>query len=613
MKILLYYYDKDFARSLKEALGNRYELIETDSYYTAKEHIIRNNFNLIISEIKDKDDTSFGIELLKILKASAIEIPVIIIALKSQVSIAVECLKLGAIDFIEKSAVNEPIIERIRNAIEKAAESAPRPKQDNCPDETNLNILFVDDNIEFTKSVKFYFAKKYNIDVFDDFVLARDIVAQKKYDCIFLDIKDEIHNDERAGVKLLKTIMDADQEIPVIMLSGWADTSLAVECLKLGAKDFLEKSLKIFETIDKIDSTIKRLFSPDERENKDNNKNLNRPRYRVIDIIGECAAIKNIRREIIEVANHDVPVLVFGQTGTGKEMVASSIHIASGRRDNPFVEVDCGSIPESIFESELFGYMKGAFTGAGQNRKGKMESAHKGTLFMDEIENITLEQQSKLLRILENKKIYPLGSNEGKIADFRLICASNVDLHKMVEEGKFREDLFYRLNVYHIDLPPLQERGEEDISLLINYFLSETGNFKIEKDALELLKKYSWPGNARELKNLLKKFEIITSHNSRDNTITFEIVKEGFRKFKSKDKLTEILSYLFEYYNGNIPGVLKDLEDFVVTKMHKEFNGNISKIAQRVYQEGAEDNRNHREKVRKVIERNRHLVSESFE
>ncbi|MCP4134932.1 MAG: sigma-54-dependent Fis family transcriptional regulator, partial [bacterium] len=253
------------------------------------------------------------------------------------------------------------------------------------------------------------------------------------------------------------------------------------------------------------------------------------------------------------------------------------------------------------------GYTKGAFTGAVGSRKGKMEQAHNGTLFLDEIENLSLDQQSKLLKVLEEKKINPLGSNAPKIVDFRLILATNINLQKLVEEGKFREDLFFRIHVYQVELPPLRERGEEDIYLIIDHYINDR-SVTIEKDALELLKKYTWPGNARELKNLLKKFEIIARTN--DNIITFEIVKEGFRKYKDRDQIKDTLGDLVDYYGGNVPAMLKDFEDAAVLGMFKEYTGNISKIAQKVYKESTEDTKNHREKVRKVLERNTHVLDE---
>ncbi|MCP4132659.1 MAG: response regulator, partial [bacterium] len=401
MKILLFDDDNDFAAALQESLSDHHKIVSTGNYYQAKEYLIKDNFDLIVSEIKDSDDNNIGINFLKIIKASGIEPPIIMLASKSDISLAVESVKLGASDFIEKSADYETTIINIENAIEKLVEAGPKNRKKDQGIKTDCKFLFVDDNQEFTKSIKFYCGKKYYIETINDFLGARGVIDENKYDCIFLDINDEVNNDDKAGVKLLKDIIAKDPDIPVIMLSGWTNAALAVECLKLGAYDFLEKSLKIYETIEKVEGILKKITKGKERDNKDLEETFAGPSYRVIDIIGECEKVRKIKQEIIDVADHhDVPVLIYGETGTGKEMVASAIHIASSRRDHSFVELDCSAIPDSIFESELFGYTKGAFTGAVGSRKGKMEQAHNGTLFLDEIENLSLDQQSKLLKVL---------------------------------------------------------------------------------------------------------------------------------------------------------------------------------------------------------------------
>ncbi|MDY6933936.1 MAG: sigma 54-interacting transcriptional regulator [Spirochaetota bacterium] len=606
MNILIFDDRNEFACMLSDYIREKHEVIIADSLVLTKENILRNGIDIIIASIRDSNNNNTGIELLKIIKASAIEIPVIMTGTKEDITQAVDCFRLGALDCVDKTEIDDT---KINSLIEKAIDARSKEGERDQSSRVDFNILFIDDNIEFTDAIKFHFGKRYRIDVSNDFNLARDIIDSNKYDCIFLDIRDEMNNDELAGIKLLKELMSNDEDVPVIMLTGWGEMSTAIECLKLGAYNFLEKSIKIFDTLEMIANVIEELI---QKNIKDNNIHKKSFRYRVIDIIGECRSIRDIREEIIEVADEEVPVLIYGKTGTGKEVVSSAIHVASSRRDSPFVEVDCGSIPESIFESELFGYVKGAFTGAVDQRKGKIELADKGTLFLDEVENISLEQQAKLLKVLEEKKIYPLGSNKEREVDFRLICATNVDLFKLAEEGKFRQDLLYRINVFQIELPPLRERGEMDIDLLIRHFVSLKQNslIEIEKYALQLLKKYDWPGNIRELRNILTKLEIIARRNN-NNVISVDIVKSGFMKYK-KDRINvdHLLKDLVDYYNGNVPNMLREYEDMAVLESYKNFNKNISKIAQKIYKETPEDNKNYRGRVRKVLERNMHLLND---
>ncbi|MCP4132903.1 MAG: response regulator [bacterium] len=606
MKILLFDNNIDFGKSLKESLKDRGEIFIADTCFTTKERLIHNSFDVILSQMTNAEGDKCGIDFLKTIKASGIKTPIIMLASDSDIPLAVECLKFGAFDVIEKTGGVEAFIPKVANVIDTISTTVNSNEKSRIAGAVP-RILFVDDDRILSKSLKMYFSKNYQVDVLNDFSGVKELVSREKYNFIFLDIKDEINMDEKAGVKQLKIIMDIDQDTPVIMLSGWADTAIAVECLKLGAYDFLEKSVKIPETIEKIETTFAKYDNEKKKDSIGQINKINKSRYRLIDVAGECGKMKNTRSEIINVAAFDVPVLIFGNTGTGKEMVASAIHVAGSRRNNNFVEINCGSIPESIFESELFGYAKGAFTGASKDHTGKMELAHGGTLFLDEIENLSLEQQAKLLRVMEDNKIYPLGSSEEKIVDFRLICATNIDLHELVEAGRFREDLYYRLNVYKINLPSLRERGEEDIALLVKHFLNKNGNFFIDDDALELLQKYTWPGNVRELKNLLNRFTVIAG-NDGGNAISFEIVKEGFKKSKTINRLNRVLVELLEYSSGNIAEIVRRIEDMAVLGAFHEYNGNISKIAQVVFKENPEDNKNHRDKVRAILERNKHLL-----
>lgn len=609
MKVLIFGHDKNFASGLKDFLAKKFEVHTAHSPEDVKENIIYETYDVIISEIKDANEKDAGIDLLKIMRASEIEIPLILMASHSGLSLAVNCMKSGASDFIEKSDNDKQTYKLILNAIEILnIKDKSGTKKTNKPSKKEYSLLLVDDDKFFTKSIELQLKKKYNIDVTNDFLKTLDLLYKKNYDLVLMDIKDEINNNEREGIDQLMNIMEALEAQSVIMLSGWANTATAVECLKLGASDFIEKSANAAETIKRIETALQNFLKTEDTSKEDI---ANEARYRIIDIAGEFSKIQHVRNEILRIAEHDVPVLIYGETGTGKEMVASAIHRACSRKNHRFVCLNCGSIPDSIFESEIFGYKKGAFTGATSNRVGKMEAAHKGTLFLDEIENLNLDQQAKLLRVLEDKKIYPLGCNEGKSVDFRLICAANIDLQTMVNEEKFREDLYYRLNLYYIELPPLRERGVEEIHLLIKHFLRGMGNFTIEDDALKLLRTYTWPGNVRELRNMLRKFAIIV-HDCDRNLITYDIVKEGFKKTKNTTKLKQMIKEMLEYNNGQIASVIRVIEDTALLDAYEEFNGNISRISEKLFKENPRDKRDHRNKVRSIIERNKDKLEEKL-
>jgi Nif-specific regulatory protein len=280
----------------------------------------------------------------------------------------------------------------------------------------------------------------------------------------------------------------------------------------------------------------------------------------VPDMIGESPVMKNLYMLLQRVAQSDVSVLLQGESGTGKELAARAIHKLGNRKNKPYVAQFCGSIPESLLESELFGYKKGAFTGAFQNKKGLFEVTHEGTFFLDEIAEISLSLQAKLLRVLENQEIIPLGNTEVKKVDVRIIAASNKNLADMVEEGTFRRDLFYRLNVFPITLPSLRER-REDIPLLVDHFLSQYGrpDQKITPAALKYLEQYSWPGNIRQLENVLQRAVILS---------------DGF-KITPKHIVIEDNRELSDF-----KGHLRDIELHLLKKRLQEFNGNRTRTAQ---------------------------------
>ncbi|MGH7411208.1 MAG: sigma-54-dependent transcriptional regulator [Candidatus Methylomirabilis sp.] len=310
------------------------------------------------------------------------------------------------------------------------------------------------------------------------------------------------------GLETLEAIKRLHGELPVIMISGHGTIETAVKATKLGAYDYLEKPLDL----DKVQLTVRHAL--DQRRLEWENRALRETLDRRYEIVGESKAITMLREQILSAAPSNGRVLIRGESGTGKELIARAIHRHSARSDKAFVVVNCAAIPEELIESELFGHERGAFTGATAQRRGKFELADGATIFLDEVADMSLKTQAKVLRVLQEQTFERVGGSESLTVDVRIIAASNKDLFEEIRRGAFREDLFYRLSVIPFEVPPLRER-QEDIPLLARYFLQsfcqEYG--KPEKDllpdAMELLVEYQWPGNVRELRNLIERMVIM--------------------------------------------------------------------------------------------------------
>ena len=312
------------------------------------------------------------------------------------------------------------------------------------------------------------------------------------------------------GMEVLKRIKTINDKVPVIMITAHGSTDAAVEAMKLGAVDYISKPFDI----DELKITIKKALNIEEL-----NKTIDYLKDQMVEaydkrIIGSSKRMQYIFEMIDKVADTPATVLITGESGTGKELVANAIHNKSSRRDKPYIKVNCGAIPETLLESELFGYEKGAFTGA-QNRKiGRFDRAQGGTLFLDEIGELPLSLQVKILRVLQEREFERIGGTEVIKADVRIVSATNRDLEEMVAEGKFREDLLYRLKIIPMEIPALRER-KDDIPLLIDFFINKyakemnKGSVKIERDALEILFQYDFPGNIRELENIIERAVIL--------------------------------------------------------------------------------------------------------
>ena len=336
-----------------------------------------------------------------------------------------------------------------------------------------------------------------------------NLVSKESFDLVLMDIR----MTQMGGVEALKRIMEIDENIPVIMMTAYASVNTAVESLKTGAYDYLSKPLDT----DELKIIIKKAI--DHRNLKNENSFLKKrvgEKYSFSNIIGESKPMQDLFEKVTLAAPTDATILLTGKSGTGKELIANAIHEKSDRKENPFVKVNCSALPETLLESELFGHVKGAFTGAVKAKKGLFATADKGTIFLDEISEISLNVQVKLLRVLQEQEIQPVGSTAAEKIDLRIIAASNRDLEKYVEEKKFREDLYYRLNVFRIEIPELKERGE-DIFLLAEFFLkkyAKKNNRNIKgftESVRKILLNYHWPGNVRELENFVERTVILSS------------------------------------------------------------------------------------------------------
>jgi two-component system nitrogen regulation response regulator NtrX len=311
------------------------------------------------------------------------------------------------------------------------------------------------------------------------------------------------------GMETLERIKTQNPNLPVIMISGHANIELAVKATKLGAYDFIEKPISLEKVLLTVNHAL--LYSKLEQENRA----LRQQVQRKYEIVGNSPEILQLKEQIKVVGPTNGWVLIAGENGTGKELVAREIHQTSLRADKPFVEVNCAAIPEELIESELFGHEKGSFTGALTKRRGKFDQANEGTIFLDEIADMSLKTQAKILRILQEQKFERVGGTEMIFVDVRVIAATNRDLRGEIQKGQFREDLYYRLNVIPIVVPPLRER-KTDIPLLVEHFIGEfclennKEMKKISPEAMGLLVSYSWPGNVRELKNVVERIVIMT-------------------------------------------------------------------------------------------------------
>ena len=432
-------------------------------------------------------------------------------------------------------------------------------------------ILVVDDDNDVLQAAKLFLKHHVTkVDTEKDPRSIPNLLKNNNYDVILLDMNfTEDVSSGREGFQWLQKIQETDPSIAVVLITAYGDVEKAVKAVKMGATDFVLKPWQNEKLLATINSALNLTES---RREVDTLRNRQKQLSNDIDqhyqdIIGHSSAMNRVFQTIEKVAKTDANVLITGENGTGKELVARALHRRSNRSDEVFISVDMGAIPENLFESELFGHEKGAFTDAKEARAGRFEVASGGTLFLDEIGNLPLQLQPKLLSVIETRKVFRIGSNRPLDIDIRLICATNEAITELVKNNEFRQDLLYRINTIEIQLPPLRERTE-DISLLANHFLNQyvrkydKSIQKISEPALNKLRHYEWPGNVRELQHALERAVIMTDHHVLQPE-DFLLTTLG----------SEEAAMVFEDYN------LEEVEKMVIRKALDKHEGNISKTA----------------------------------
>jgi DNA-binding NtrC family response regulator len=430
------------------------------------------------------------------------------------------------------------------------------------------SILIVDDEENVSKLInKVLLRENYNTYVASDGEKALKIIDKHEIDIVITDLK----MPKMSGMELFHKIKEIDSSIKVIIITAFATIDTAIEALRMGAKDYITKPFNIDEIVD----AVRNITQCDNDSNNDNNSEIELLKKDEKElqnyIIAESQAMKEVMDLIKQIADTRTSIILYGETGTGKELAAQAIHKLSSRNDKPFIKVNCAAIPEQLLESELFGYEKGAFTGAVGKKPGRFELADGGSIFLDEIGDIPLGTQVKLLRVLQEKEFEHLGGTKTIKVDVRIIAATNKNLYEAVKNGIFREDLYYRLNVVPIILPGLRER-QEDIDVLIEHFLFRSAAIsgrtpkKISTGAIEKLKNYNWPGNIRELENAIERCVVISSKN----IIDVEDLPSSIRNFSLKENLEG---------SAKLDDAIDNTEKEVIIRTLKECSGNRTKAS----------------------------------
>lgn len=433
-------------------------------------------------------------------------------------------------------------------------------------------ILIVDNEINILTILSTVLkAEGYEIVVCKEAAKAKEAMQEGGIELLLSDIRMAPIN----GMELLRWAKIEHPDVSVIMLTAYGSVETAIEAMKLGAFDYVTKPFKVDELL----LTIQRAL--DYRKALAENSRLKaqfKTRYRFENIVAESPAMKNVCELIDRVAPTDTTVMIYGESGTGKELVAKAIHAYSRRKNGKFLAINCAALPEALLESEMFGHMKGAFTGASVNKKGLFEAAEGGTIFLDEIGAMPLSIQSKLLRVLQDKEIRKVGGTENVSVNARVLAATNVRLEDLVESGRFRQDLYYRLNVIPLQIEPLRKRAE-DIMPLVNHFLrEELGPTRdppaCDEDVIQIFQKYAWPGNVRELENTVK--HALTF--ARDNRVTRDVLPP--RLVSAAETMDISVSSLSQSYQFvSLKAFLKAQEKHYMEQVLKDTRGNKEEAA----------------------------------
>lgn len=448
-----------------------------------------------------------------------------------------------------------------------------------------MNILVVDDDANLRYSFKKIFkGTEHNIFESENGLEALHILETQPINMVFMDIR----MSQMDGITALKKIKLLDSSLPVVLMTAYSTTDTTIETMKYGAFDYIVKPFDIAEIV----AIVEKVERNKELQADEKNYLAINPQRETGDrIIGSSKSMQRVYKLIGKVAATDIPVLITGESGTGKELVARALHLYSNRKNERFVPVNCAAIPNELLESEVFGYEKGAFTNAEARKIGKFEFANKGTIFLDEIGNMSPAIQSKILRVLQEGSFERLGSNQVRKVNVRIIAATNTNLEEAIEKGEFRKDLFYRLNTVTIHLPPLRER-KDDIEDLTKYFIQKFNNSlnknitKIPEESLRKLQGYDWPGNVRELENVIKQAMVLSNSevllseylnipDSREEKELSQI--SGHPSETDVTKLKALLRQIASQYKGNI---LEQLESITIDVAMELSNNNQTKAAQ---------------------------------
>ena len=441
------------------------------------------------------------------------------------------------------------------------------------------NILVIDDESVICDGCRMALEEKdYDVNICMTGKAGLEAILDGTCDVVLLDMK----LPDIDGMDILRTVQEKKSNVYVIVMTGYSTVQNAVEAMKLGAFDYLSKPFTDDELVLMVQKAIEKKSLVE--ENISLRKEL-LDRFSFSNIIGKNQRILQVFRQIEKVAPTDTTVVIYGESGTGKELFARAIYAHSLRATRQFIAVDCNTLSPTLLESELFGHVKGAFTGAIEKKAGIFEVAHSGTLFMDDVTNLSMEIQGKLLRVLEMGEYKPVGASQFRKTDVRIIAATNKDLKALVEEGSFREDLFYRLNVFPIYLPPLRER-KDDIPGLLYYFLRrfcrKTGKriSGFSDDALETLVNYLWPGNVRQLKNVVERLVIMCDGSTMDSLDLLDHLPmkrswDGVSVPETVDELNRVKKHLLEGYFGQV-------QKAFLLRALKSCDGNITHAAEKV-------------------------------